>query len=56
MNVLFVFFLFYVQVSCVLDETKDPKEHIVRVYGNMLTREDFLTLGLQNDVEAMVKQ
>lgn len=39
-----------------LDETKDLKEHIVRVYGNTLTREDFLTLGLQNDIEGMVKQ
>lgn len=34
----------------------DPKEHIVCVYGETLTREDFLTLGLQNYVEAMVRQ
>lgn len=42
------------KVSCVLDETKDPKEHIVRVYGETLTREDFLSLGLQNNVEGMI--
>ncbi|XP_073671201.1 uncharacterized protein [Paramisgurnus dabryanus] len=41
------------KVSRVLDEAMDPKEHIVRVYGETLTREDFLTLGLQKNVEAM---
>ncbi|XP_065150497.1 HMG domain-containing protein 3-like [Paramisgurnus dabryanus] len=42
------------KVSRVLDEAMDPKEHIVRVYGETLTREDFLTLGLQKNVEAMI--
>lgn len=50
---LYSCFSFSFQVSHVLDAAKDHKEHIVRVYGETLTREYFLILGLQKDVEAM---
>ncbi|XP_049337255.1 uncharacterized protein LOC103031382 [Astyanax mexicanus] len=41
-------------LTYVLDPIKDPNEHIAGVGTTMLTRSDFWTLGLANDLEATI--
>lgn len=44
------------QLTQVLDQTKSPSDHIASVDGTVLTRSDFWTLGVAEDMEGTVRQ